>query len=206
VFGIHEAMDQSGAMLGPLLVSAVLGWRGSYHLAFAVLAIPAIFNLACVGAARLLYPQPHLLDRGVEDDRPEALDTRYPRTFWIYLAGAAAAAIGFADYPLIAFHFGRAGTVPGTWIAIFYAIAMGVSGGASLLFGRLFDRFGFPLLILLSLVSAAFAPLVFLGGFWMAMLVDGDAGRRDLGARQGRPRIGHPCCGCADGARQPPRF
>jgi predicted MFS family arabinose efflux permease len=45
----------------------------------------------------------------------------------------------------------------------------GLSGGGSLLFGRLFDRFGFGVLIGLTLLSAAFAPLVFLGGFWVAL-------------------------------------
>jgi MFS family permease len=47
---------------------------------------------------------------------------------------------------------------------------MAVSGTGSLVFGRLFDRFGFKVLIALTLVSALFAPLVFLGGFWIALL------------------------------------
>lgn len=169
VFGMHEAMDQTGAMLGPLLVSAVLGWQGSYYFAFMVLAIPALLNLLCIMIARILYPQPHLLDAERHSERQIGALERYPRRFWIYLAGAATVAIGFADYPLIAFHLAKAGTVPGQWIAIFYAIAMGVSGGASLLFGRLFDRHGFPVLIALSLLSAIFAPLVFYGGFWSAL-------------------------------------
>ena len=59
--------------------------------------------------------------------------------------------------------------MPGDWIAVFYAVAMGVSGAGSLAFGRLFDRFGFKVVIALTLISALFAPLVFLGGFWIAM-------------------------------------
>jgi MFS family permease len=102
---------------------------------------------------------------------PAAFDrSRLPRIFWIYLLGAALVAAGFADYSLIAYHFSRAGTVPSNWIAIFYAIAMGVSGTGSLVLGKLFDRFGFKVLVLLTLVSASFAPLVFLGGFWSALL------------------------------------
>jgi MFS family permease len=88
----------------------------------------------------------------------------------VYLAGAALVAAGFADYPIIAFHLSRAGVVTGDWIAIFYSVAMAVSGTGSLIFGRLFDRFGFRVLIALTLVSALFAPLVFLGGFWVALL------------------------------------
>jgi hypothetical protein len=44
------------------------------------------------------------------------------------LCGAALVAAGFADYSMIAYHFGRTGAVAGEWIAIFYAVAMTVSG------------------------------------------------------------------------------
>jgi MFS family permease len=167
-FGVHEAMDQAGAMLGPLAVSFVLAWSGSYREAFAVLAVPAAINVACILTARWLYPAPHELETGAPAPQG-AGGRRLPRVFWIYLLGAGLVAAGFADYPLVAFHFGRTGSVPIHWIAIFYSVAMAVSGSGSLLFGRLFDRFGFPVLVALTLVAAAFAPLVFLGGFWLAL-------------------------------------
>lgn len=166
VFGIHEAMDQFGALFGPLLVAAVLGWHGSYHLAFAVLLVPALINLAFLALARLLYPRP----QDLEVAKPTAPNETLPSVYWIYLAGAALVAVGFADYPLIAYHFSKSGVVGGEWIAIFYSVAMAVSGTGSLLFGRLFDRFGFRVLIALTVISAAFAPLVFIGGFWTALV------------------------------------
>lgn len=165
-FGLHEALDQFGAMFGPLAVAAVLAREGSYQQAFAVLLVPAAVNLSLVLAARWLYPKPEDMETA-----PATFgNSRLPGIFWIYLLGAALVAAGFADYSLIAFHFSRAGTVPSNWIAIFYAIAMGVSGTGSLVLGKLFDRFGFKALVLLTLVSALFAPLVFLGGFWLALL------------------------------------
>jgi MFS family permease len=165
-FGLHEALDQFGAMCGPLVVSAVLAYNRSYHEAFAVLLIPALINLSLVLLARLLYPNPEDMERTPQP----TMGAELPRIFWIYLLGAILVAAGFADYPLIAFHFTRADTVPGNWIAIFYAIAMAVSGTGSLVLGRLFDRYGFAVLVVLTLVSALFAPLVFLGGFQLAML------------------------------------
>src|SRR5579863_5442011 len=45
VFGLHEAIDQVGAMLGPLLVVAILYFKGSYQLGFAMLLIPALLAL-----------------------------------------------------------------------------------------------------------------------------------------------------------------
>jgi len=166
VFGLHEALDQFGAMFGPLLVAAVLAHQGSYHLAFAVLLVPAVINLSLVLLARVLYPKP----QDLEATPPSVVGNRLPRIFWIYLAGAVLVAAGFADYPLIAFHFSGSGTVPGNWIAIFYAIAMAVSGTGSLVLGRLFDRYGFTVLVGLTVVSAAFAPLVFFGGYWAALV------------------------------------
>jgi predicted MFS family arabinose efflux permease len=166
VFGMHEALDQFGAMFGPVVVAAILAHRGGYREAFAVLLVPAVINLALLMTARLLYPRPQEMEVSLPDVRTAGL----PAVFWVYLAGAALVAAGFADYPLIAYHFGRAKVVPGEWIALFYAVAMGVSGGGSLLFGRMFDRFGFGVLIALTLLSALFAPLVFLGGFWVALI------------------------------------
>jgi MFS family permease len=166
VFGLHEALDQSGAMFGPLVVAAVLARHGDYHLAFAVLLFPALINLAFVLLARLLYPRP----QDLETVPPVVQAKGLPRIFWIYLGGAALVAAGFADYPIIAYHLGVTGRVPGDWIAVFYSVAMAVSGAGSLVLGRLFDRFGFSVLVALTLISALFAPLVFLGGFWVALI------------------------------------
>jgi MFS family permease len=165
-FGLHEALDQFGAMFGPLAVSVVLANNGNYHDAFAVLLIPAIINLSLVFLARVLYPRPQDMERAEQ----ATMRTDLPRIYWIYLLGAILVAAGFADYPLIGYHFTRAETVPGTWIAIFYSVAMAVSGTGSLVLGRLFDRYGFVVMVALTLASALFAPLVFLGGFWLALL------------------------------------
>ena len=165
-FGLHEALDQFGAMFGPLAVAAVLAHAGSYREAFAVLLVPAVVNLSFVLLARVLYPKP----QEMETSPLEIGGSGLPRLFWIYLVGAILVAAGFADYPLIAFHFSRNGTVAGEWIAIFYAVAMAVSGTGSLIFGKLFDRFGFTVLVVLTLISILFAPLVFLGGFWAALI------------------------------------
>src|SRR6266700_7722184 len=57
-FGLHEAMDQSGAIIGPLLVSAALYLRYGYPDAFAILLAPALISLAVVFTARFIFPRP----------------------------------------------------------------------------------------------------------------------------------------------------
>jgi predicted MFS family arabinose efflux permease len=163
-FGLHEAMDQFGALFGPLLVAFVLAKRADYRLAFAVLLVPALACLSLLLVARLLYPKP----RDMEADVPTVEAHGLPRAFWLYWAGAALVAAGFADYPLIAFHFQRTASVSPNVVPVFYAVAMGVSGTGSIVFGRLYDRWQFITLIALTVVTSLFAPLVFLGGFWTA--------------------------------------
>jgi MFS family permease len=162
-FGVHEALDQFGAMFGPLLVALVLTVsHHDYKAAFAVLAAPAAVMLSLLAVARLLYPRPQDLVAGPREETT----ARLPRVFWVYLGAAALAAAGFADFPLIAYHFQRAGTVSADLTPVFYAVAMAVSGTGSLVLGRIFDKAGIAVLIPLTIVAAAYAPLVFLGGFW----------------------------------------
>lgn len=162
-FGVHEALDQFGALIGPLVVALVLARGGNYHIAFAVLVVPAVAALSVLLIARFVYPRPEELERAMPE--PPREGEGLPRLFWIYLAGAALVAAGFADFQLIAYHFEKADAVSRAWIPVTYAIAMAVSGVGSLVFGRLFDRAGIGVLIPLTVISAAFAPLVFLGGF-----------------------------------------
>jgi MFS family permease len=164
-FGVHEALDQFGALVGPLLAAGVLALRHSYRVAFAMLLIPSLLTVVGIVVARVLYAAP-------EELHPKSVDvktTGLPRSFWLYLSGGALVAIGFADFALIAYHFHKHGVVSAAWVPVFYAIAMGTGGLASLIAGRLFDRAGIGILIPLTIGSAAFAPLVFFGGFGAAL-------------------------------------
>jgi MFS family permease len=56
------------------------------------------------------------------------------------------------------------------WIPISYAIAMGLNSLSAPLLGRLYDRKGFAVLIVVTIFSCFFAPLVFLGNSYMAFI------------------------------------
>jgi MFS family permease len=165
-FGLHEAMDQIGGMLGPAVVALVLYFRGGYRNAFGLLLIPALLALGVLAVARFQYPHP----RDFEESQEKQGKKGFPRIFWIYLAAVALLAAGFADFPLIAYHFKKASILSDEWVPVFYAIAMGVDALAALVFGRLFDRKGIPVMAIAALISSLFAPLVFLGGFYSALL------------------------------------
>jgi MFS family permease len=158
-FGLHEALDQIGAVAAPLLLAGAIAWRGDYRLAFALLLIPGALTIAVLLVARARFPQPDEL----AGSRPPLAPRGLSRTFWLYLGAVGLIAAGFADFPLIAYHLQRAAVLPTAVIPALYALGMAVDALAALLFGLLYDRFGFSSLALAALLSAGFAPLAFAG-------------------------------------------
>src|SRR5476651_2004010 len=96
VFGLHEAIDQIGAMIGPLIVAAVLYFKGSYQHSFVILLIPALCALSALAFARHLYPHPQSLEVSHDNLATKGMKT----SFWLYLIGASLIAAGYADFPL----------------------------------------------------------------------------------------------------------
>jgi MFS family permease len=158
-FGLHGALDQTGAILGPLLVSAALYSGAGYQSGFLALALPAALTMAVLLCARHFYPHPHDLDV----TPPDLTASRLPALFWVYVAAACLIAAGYADFPLIAYHFGKTGLIAPLWIPVMYSLAMGADAIASFFLGRLFDRIGIGAMILATFLSALSAPLAFLG-------------------------------------------
>ncbi|MFO1126970.1 MAG: MFS transporter [Rhodospirillales bacterium] len=157
-FGLHEAMDQGGAITGPLILGGILALDYDYRDAFAILIIPAVLAMAVLLAARFLFPQP-----GNFDPAPPSTGGGLPRVFSIYMVAIGFIAAGYADFPLIAFHFEKSALVSTSQIPLLYAIAMATDAVAALALGRAFDRVGLWTMVSATLASAAAAPLVFLG-------------------------------------------
>lgn len=165
-FGLHEALDQTGAVLGPLIVSAALYFKGGYQTGFGILVVPAILAMSVLVAARQLYPRPRDLET-----EPVKLESKgFPKVFWLYLVAVALIAAGYADFALVAFHLKKGAVALDAWIPVLYAIAMGSDAVAALIFGRLFDRAGMAVLIVAALISSFFSLLVFGGTFYLALL------------------------------------
>ncbi|WP_068471459.1 MFS transporter [Candidatus Protochlamydia phocaeensis] len=165
-FGLHEAMDQIGAVLGPLLISWILFIQGSYAWGFEWLLIPALLSLLLLAAARFFFPRPQEL----EVAHPSLDSSDFRKSYWLYLSAICLLAAGYVDFPLIAYHFQKQAIVSSSWIPLFYAAAMGIGGLSAFLFGHLFDRYGISILIGTTLLSLLFPPLVFLGGFAFSLL------------------------------------
>lgn len=165
-FGLHTAIDRIGGMIGPLAVTLMLYLNYSYRSCFAFLLVPVIVTLGFLLLARLRFPNP----KELEVSYPQIAAKGFTQPFWIYVAGASLVAAGYVDFSLIAFHFQKTASFPPLWFPMFYALALGIASVSALVFGRLFDKAGIPLLMGLTGCTALFAPLVFLGDFIWAFV------------------------------------
>jgi MFS family permease len=156
-FGLHSIMDQTGAVIGPLLMVAALARSHHFGSGFLWLAFPAVGTLVALLAARVLNPS-HV--SSMETPSGPVL----PKIFWMYVAAAGLLACGMVDYPLLAYHFQSAKIATPIEIPLLYAGAMGANGLTALLFGMLFDRFGLKTLVFGIVFSILALPLGFFGG------------------------------------------
>ncbi len=159
-FGLHEAMDQLGAFIGPLVISAVMFLEGGYRMAFGILLIPALMSLGALFFARSQYPRPQDLEISVPKLGREGIQ----RSFWFYLVASAAIAAGYVDFPLIAYHLKSTASLSDKWIPLIYAAAMATDGLSAMALGKLYDWYGMKVLAGVCFLTSLFPPLVMLGG------------------------------------------
>jgi hypothetical protein len=188
-FAVHKALDQAGAVAGPLLVAAVAAAAGAIWPAMAVLAIPgaaALFVLAWI-RHRMGDPARDRGDRtapipaavGGEGSAAESSDvvppesevvqrapreriaSSLPASFWFFAGTAGASTAGLVTFGVIAFHLTRDGLVPVAAVPVIYAAAMGIEALAALGTGWVFDRINGRVLLILPFMVAVVPALAF---------------------------------------------
>jgi MFS family permease len=152
-FAVHEALDQVGAVIGPVVFSLVILFHGDYREGFTLLWIPASLTLAVLALARKKVPSPQKLETPEEASRQD-IKGKLPRVFWLYTIFTLFSVAGFANFQLISYHLKVQAIVPDAHIPLIYAIAMGVDALAALLVGKTYDKIG-----LISLLAVPFLTL-----------------------------------------------
>jgi MFS family permease len=158
-FAIHEALDQSGALLGPLLVGLMIAVSG-YQLGFGVLAIPGALALIAVLLLRKAVPNParydtHAVSEPLAVPGQARVRVPLPARFWWYSAFTAVSMFGFSTFGVISYHLEVQKVMPSALIPVTYAVSMGAAALAALASGALYDRIGLRgLLIALPLTAA----------------------------------------------------
>jgi len=173
-YGLHEAMDQLGGFAGPLLMAGALALRANggvdviadYQWAFRLLYIPATITLVMLLFARFKFPNP----KDLESKTPKAGTKGLGRRYWLYVLAAGMIGAGFADFALMEFHFRATAVVTDQWIPVLFAVGIGADVITALVAGKMFDKVGFPVLLVTFALSALFAPFVFFGNLSLVIV------------------------------------
>ena len=158
-FALHEALDQVGALLGPLLVGAALALSGSYGPGFLLLAVPGIAAMVILFRLKRRVPDSAVYEAPVMQPATTSPvpggAAPLPRQYWLYAAFSSLTMFGYATFGLLSFHLVSTGLLPPAVVPVLYAAAMGVDALAALVSGWLFDRLGLRVLLALPVLAAA---------------------------------------------------
>jgi len=160
-FGIHELLDQIGAILGPLVVAGLMFYTSNnYNLTFSFLALPFIMLLAFlaytfrkVGWRKAAEPVEAKMEKG---------GGKLGKAFYVYTLAVLLNTVGLIPYELILL---KATDIlkpkNQQWIVpLIYTLIQGVDAPTALFAGFAYDKFKIRVLILpfiLSIVPTFFA-------------------------------------------------
>jgi MFS family permease len=154
-FAIHEALDQSGAFVGPLVVAAAIALSGGYRWGFAILAIPGAAAIVVLLLLRRAVPTPAAYEHAARPEGHEQIEpSKLPARFWWYAGYTAVNMTGFATFAVLAYHLQVRHVVPQAVIPIVYAVAMGLAALGALASGWLYDRIGLRGLVVVPFFTA----------------------------------------------------
>jgi len=172
-FGLHEALDQLGAMTGPMLIAGTLALGGDYRLGYGLLAIPGALALLALTRLRRGAPDPLAWEPAAQlaEKKRLRLSATLPNRFWHYCAFSAITMFGYSTWAVLAYHLTERRLLAAPLVPMLYALAMAAASLAAVSFGRLYDRVGLrgllalpPLAVAVPYLSFTSTPALFVIG------------------------------------------
>lgn len=136
VFALHEMLDRTGALLGPLVVALMIA-IDDFRAAFRVLLIPGLAALGLLAWLRRKVPRPQDYEQEALGPQPPAaraeaaasVPAPLPGLFWRYSLFTALSMLGFTTFGVIAYHLQVRHVLAPDVIPLLYAAAMAAAGG-----------------------------------------------------------------------------
>ncbi|MBX7432889.1 MFS transporter [Mycobacterium sp. Y57] len=165
-FAVHEAMDQVGAIAGPLAVAGMLVvFHDDYGPTLAMLVLPGVGVLVLLGWLRARVPEPARYEVTAAEPTKtvvaQPMLRSLPRTFWVYSVFSAATMTGFTTFGVLSFHQVERGIVAVALVPVIYAAAMAADAVAALITGWAYDRVGARVLGALPVLAGLVPVLAF---------------------------------------------
>jgi MFS family permease len=162
-FGLHEAIDQIGAIVGPLIIGGVMFYTlNNYSISFKFLLVPY---------ALMLVAMAHTYSRigktvNIETKNTASSKGSLNKSFWLYSGAILFNAVGLIPVALILFKGSSIVQPLGeNWIVPFlYVVVQLVDAPMALVSGVFFDRIGVKVLVVPFVLSIFPAFLILYGG------------------------------------------
>jgi len=168
-FGIHELLDQVGAVAGPLIVAALMFYSGNnYRQTFSFLLLPFLMLLVA-----LSYTYRRIGSRTMTESKTAGTTGRaLGRPFYIYTFAVMLNTVGLIPVALILY---KASVIlqpeHRQWVVpLLYLIVQGVDASVALISGYAYDKIGIKFLTL-PFVLSLFPPLFTMIGSELSTLI-----------------------------------
>jgi MFS family permease len=169
-FAVHKSLDLTGALLGPVIVAAVLAATGMLSAAFAVLAVPAAIALALLVWLHRRVAEPDAARRAPSAEGAAGIaPSLFSAVFLLFAVCAFFWSAGLVAFGVIAYHLTTAAAVPVPAVPLLYGAAMGAAAIGALGSGILYDRTGPAVLLALPVLIAAVPVLAFSNGIVLVL-------------------------------------
>ena len=165
-FGIHELLDQIGAIVGPAIVAvSMLTSSNDYRLTFLILLLPYISLMSFL---TYVYKKIGKTYR-IAKEGAEKQKVGLPRTFYIYTLAVVMNTVGLIPVALILY---KASFFFAEWLVpIVYLMIQGIDASIALVAGHAYDRFGVKFLALPFLLAIIPSVLTVVGNDALIVVV-----------------------------------
>jgi len=167
-FGIHELLDQIGAILGPLIVAFLMLSTNNYSFTFGFLFLPFLVLLVV-----LAYTYKKIASKtiAIEPQKIEGRREKLAKPFYIYTFAVLLNTAGLITYTLILYKASTILQQSQQWIVpLIYLLIQGVDAPMALIAGYAYDKFGIRILAMPFLLSL-FPPLLTMVGSELSTLI-----------------------------------
>ncbi|MBS7620203.1 MFS transporter [Candidatus Bathyarchaeota archaeon] len=171
-FGLHEFIDQIGAIVGPAFLGLMMMWTSNDFS----LSLQSLFPFYLL-MMLVLYTVYRRIGSTVDEIRKQsvATDEKLTRGFWIYSSSVLLNTIGLMPIALILYNGARILESGGQlWLVPFlYVIVQLIDAPMALVSGYFYDKFGLKFLtvpFILSVLPLAFQSLIGLPGVVLACI------------------------------------
>jgi MFS family permease len=151
-FGIHELLDQIGAILGPFIIAFLMLFTRNYNLAFSLLFIPFLMLMAF-----LAYTYKKIGSKTIfaETQKMERQEAKLPKSFYLYTFAVLLNTVGLVPYTIILLKASEILKPTGEeWLVpLIYLLIQGVDAPMALAAGFAYDKFGIMVLVTPFLLS-----------------------------------------------------